>query len=114
VAYLADQVNRVLALGKGHPIDPHRSILDLGMDSLMAMELRNRIQAAMKVQVAIADLLGGASVDDLAVGLLGTLSVALSKAAAGTGDRSVASGAEEPLEPAVAGQGLEEWEEGSL
>ena len=62
---LADQVFRVLALPAGQKVDPHESLLNLGMDSLMAMELRNRIQAAVGVRVVVADLIGGASLTEL-------------------------------------------------
>ena len=62
---LADQVFRVLALPAGQKVDPHESLLNLGMDSLMAMELRNRIQSAVGVRVVVADLIGGASLTEL-------------------------------------------------
>jgi hypothetical protein len=35
------------------------------MDSLMAMELRNRLLSALGVRVAVADLLEGATVTDM-------------------------------------------------
>jgi aryl carrier-like protein len=68
--FLAAQVVKVLALGASYKLDRRRSLLDMGMDSLMAMELRNRIQSSLKMRVAIADLLKGPSVEDLSRQLL--------------------------------------------
>jgi NAD(P)-dependent dehydrogenase (short-subunit alcohol dehydrogenase family) len=64
-ALLVDQVRRVLALPISQIVDPHEMLLNLGMDSLMAMELRNRMQASVGVHVAVADLLGGISLVEL-------------------------------------------------
>ncbi|GGC78292.1 type I polyketide synthase [Chelatococcus reniformis] len=64
-AFLADQVLRVLALPATQKVDRHERLLNLGMDSLMAMEFRNRVLAALGVRLAVADLLGGASLTDV-------------------------------------------------
>ena len=64
-SFLADQVQRALALPASQEVDRHESLLNLGMDSLMAMELRNRLLSAIGVRVAVADLLDGATVTDI-------------------------------------------------
>ena len=64
-AFLADQVQRALALPASQAVDRHESLLNLGMDSLMAMELRNRLLSTIGVRMAVADLLEGASVTDI-------------------------------------------------
>ncbi len=71
--FLSRQLVKVLALGAGYQIDPHRSVMALGLDSLMAMELRNRLQTMLGVEVPVADLLQGPSVTELAQQLLSRL-----------------------------------------
>ena len=95
-AVLADQVLKVLALPAGQKVDPHETLLNLGMDFLMAMELRNRIQAIADVRVAVADLLGGASLSDLGRMIMSQLPFDDTRTAAATAGGSV------------------EWEEGQL
>lgn len=72
-AFLTHQLVKVLALGSLEAVDPNRSLMALGMDSLMAMELRNRVQAATQLRVAVADLLKGASMEQLANNLAAQL-----------------------------------------
>ena len=98
VKLLAEQLVKVLALPASLRVDTQRSLMDLGMDSLMAMELRNRIQAALKVQLAAADLLKGPSVEELADDLLGKV-----------GDLASAPSASAGTEEATA-----VWKEGTL
>jgi acyl transferase domain-containing protein/aryl carrier-like protein len=99
VSLLAEQLIKVLALPTTQRVDTQRSLMDLGMDSLMAMELRNRVQGALKVQLAVADLLKGPSTEKLAADLLTKL---------GELGTAVPAGAHEPAEPAAV------WEEGTL
>jgi NADPH:quinone reductase-like Zn-dependent oxidoreductase len=94
-AFLAEQVVKVLALGPSFKVDHHRSVIEMGMDSLMAMELRNRVQSSLGVQLAVSDLLKGPNINQLSAKLLAEL--------------SIAAAAPEP-----AGVAADSWEEGSL
>jgi myxalamid-type polyketide synthase MxaB len=45
--FIEEQVQKVLGIGKGQVLDPDRSFAEMGMDSLMAVELRNRLQSSL-------------------------------------------------------------------
>jgi len=97
-AYLCEQLVRIFALGAGYVVQSDRSLMEMGMDSLMAVELRNRLQADLKASVAVADLLAGPSVAQLAEQLMGQI------------EQQEHPAATQPPESGSAG----EWEEGSL
>jgi myxalamid-type polyketide synthase MxaE and MxaD len=44
VAFLIEQVAKVLRIGKSRKLDPDRGFFDLGMDSLTSVELKNQLQ----------------------------------------------------------------------
>jgi acyl carrier protein len=43
-AYVREEVGAVLGLDPGFAIDPQQGLRDLGIDSLMSIEMRNRLQ----------------------------------------------------------------------
>jgi acyl transferase domain-containing protein/acyl carrier protein len=61
-SYLSEQVARVLGLSASR-LDLQQPISNLGMDSLMAVELKNRIAVDLKVNVPVVKFLQGFSVD---------------------------------------------------
>ncbi|MDR3637143.1 MAG: SDR family NAD(P)-dependent oxidoreductase, partial [Isosphaeraceae bacterium] len=63
---LRDKVARVLGTEAGR-LDGDRPLLQLGLDSLMAVELRNWIEGELRVNLPIAELMRSPSVSRLAV-----------------------------------------------
>ena len=74
--FLGEQVARVLALSSANRVRLDQSIMDIGMDSLTAMEMRNRLQGALKIKLGVADLLRGPTLDELSGELLAQLGLA--------------------------------------
>jgi len=64
-AYLCDTISRSLRL-PASKLDVDQPVTNLGLDSLIALELRNRIQVDMGVRVPIVKLLHGPSIAELA------------------------------------------------
>ena len=61
-SYLSEQVARALGLSPSK-LDLQQSLSELGLDSLMAVELKNRIAVDLKVNVPVVKFLQGFSVD---------------------------------------------------
>src|SRR5208282_2557140 len=61
-SYLSEQVARVLGLSPSR-LDVQQPLSHLGLDSLMAVELKNRIAVDLKVNVPVVKFLQGFSVD---------------------------------------------------
>src|SRR5262249_49756945 len=71
-AYLCDQVGRVLGLPAAQ-VDVTRPVGKLGLDSLMAVELKNRIEADLGVGPTVVALLDGPDVTTLTTQVLSEL-----------------------------------------
>jgi mycobactin polyketide synthetase MbtD len=54
-----------LQLGESASIDGTASLIDLGLDSLLALDLRRRLRRAVGHSAPVARMLGGITVDEL-------------------------------------------------
>ena len=80
-SYLSEQVARVLGLSVSR-LDVHQPLSNLGLDSLMAVELKNRIALDLGVNVPMVKFLQGPSVEEAAAYLFEQLTEGLSDAPA--------------------------------
>ncbi|MBI1357399.1 MAG: SDR family NAD(P)-dependent oxidoreductase [Acidobacteria bacterium] len=98
-AYLRGEVAAVLGLDPAQPIDVRQGFLDLGLDSLMAVELRNRLLSALQLPELPATVVFD---HPNIAGLAGYLAAELFPADAGESE-SVARVDDEPI--AIVGMG---------
>ncbi|WP_071187593.1 type I polyketide synthase [Trichormus sp. NMC-1] len=62
ITYLQEQIGRILGFKGSHLPNPEQGFFEMGMDSLMVMELRNKIQADFKLDIPIATFMEGATI----------------------------------------------------
>ena len=69
VDYLKTKIAKVLSVPPSK-LEEDKALNSLGLDSLMAIELKNSVETSLGTQLAIATLLKGPSIRDLAVNML--------------------------------------------
>ena len=74
VAQLAEHVGKILGL-PGSRVDTGRPITDLGLDSLMGVELHSELEAYMDLKIPVMQLMQGQTIQDLADCVLDDLGV---------------------------------------
>lgn len=72
ITYLQDEISQVLRVSASQ-IDVQQPLNAMGIDSLMALELRNRIQTDLRVDVPIVNFIKDISIVDLAAEVNGQL-----------------------------------------
>ncbi len=70
--YLRDVTARVLGLD-AEQVSTEENLNSLGLDSMMAIEMKHRVEAALQTEVSVLDLLQGATITGLAEGLVARL-----------------------------------------
>ncbi len=80
--YLAEKIGKVLRTS-GSKLNPDNPVTDHGLDSLMALELKNRVDTDLETDLSITSLLQGPSIRDLATLLLKQIGAAASEDQAG-------------------------------
>ncbi|GFG69355.1 phthiocerol/phenolphthiocerol synthesis polyketide synthase type I PpsD [Mycolicibacter senuensis] len=86
VGRLGSRIMAIMGYPKGSAIDPARPLTELGMDSLMAVRIRNTVRGDFGAEPPVALLLQGASLTDLAADLIRQLGLAAQENADGAGD----------------------------
>jgi NAD(P)-dependent dehydrogenase (short-subunit alcohol dehydrogenase family)/acyl carrier protein len=74
--YVATQVAKAVGLASADVISPDQRFMDLGIDSLIAIELRNRLQSNLGVDIPLQNFAGATSLAQLVSLLLEQLTLA--------------------------------------
>ena len=74
--YVATQVAKAVGLASAEVISPDQRFVDLGIDSLIAIELRNRLQSNLGVDIPLQNFAGATSLAQLVSLLLEQLTLA--------------------------------------
>jgi acyl transferase domain-containing protein/NAD(P)-dependent dehydrogenase (short-subunit alcohol dehydrogenase family)/SAM-dependent methyltransferase/acyl carrier protein len=102
LACVVAQVEDVLRVTSG--VDPQQPLSDLGLDSLMAVELKNRLELALGVTIPLARILAGQNSEGLGVECLNRLDTAPRPGATAAG----------PVEVGTPGTGLDQLSEDAV
>ena len=76
VARLRRRISAIMGYSEDSAVDPNQPLIELGIDSLMAVRIRNTARGDFGVEPPVALLLQGASLRDLAAELINQLGLA--------------------------------------
>ncbi|NJK63161.1 MAG: hypothetical protein HC921_11195 [Synechococcaceae cyanobacterium SM2_3_1] len=65
ISYVRSAVTKVLGLRTTEKLELNRRLIDLGMDSLTSVELRNRVRTDLRVDISIDQLMSNPSLGEL-------------------------------------------------
>jgi SAM-dependent methyltransferase len=65
VSHIQQKAAQVLKIKNARTLDIHQPLQSMGLDSLMAIELKNKIDDDAKLNLPISSLLAGATIDDI-------------------------------------------------
>jgi acyl transferase domain-containing protein/aryl carrier-like protein len=68
VSYVQNMSANILRLS-GQKLYPDQSIIDYGLDSMMAIELKNLMERDLRVNISVADLLRGSTIAELSANI---------------------------------------------
>ncbi len=77
LVFVRDQVMKVLGLSAAQAPGLNQGLIEIGMDSLMAVELKNRIERNLQVVTPMVRLLQGPTTEELATFVLGQIPEAM-------------------------------------
>ncbi|MDJ1175525.1 beta-ketoacyl synthase N-terminal-like domain-containing protein, partial [Roseofilum capinflatum] len=66
LSYLQNEARKILKVSQNHHFNLHQSILDLGFDSLSAMELKNKVEKDLNLTLPASQIMSGPSTLELA------------------------------------------------
>jgi myxalamid-type polyketide synthase MxaB len=76
--FVRDQVVKVLGLPSPEALDLSQPLTDAGLDSLMAIELKNRIESGLGMSLAVSNFVEGPSIAELAQRVLAQMGTPVS------------------------------------
>lgn len=105
LAYLKQQLGNALQL-MPEEVDEQLPLLDMGIDSLMAVEFKNRVTQVTRVELPVVRLMGGANLADVACWMARAYNEEAAQQASATPDSTASPGTDNPAEEELMVEGM--------